>query len=223
MKIPKAVRVIYAVTTLAVAVLVASTLLPFQTPERVDNLPGRPSAVMAPATATAPLRGPYLAGCGVLTVPEDTTCQQSLERWLLGENVYAAHSPKLSNATANLAADTVAALFNSCYLKIYDGTQAATADTSIGAQVLLATPRCNSTAFGSASSGVATANAFTSDTDAAATGTATWFRVLKSDNSTVIMDGSIGTSGADINLATVSIAQHATVTISSFTYSQSKS
>lgn len=134
-----------------------------------------------------------------------------------------AHSPKLTNAVASLAADTVAALLNTGYLKIYDGTQAATADTSIGAQVLLATLRFNSTAFGSASSGVATANAITSDTDAAATGTATWARLLKSDGTTVVMDCSVGTSGADINLATVSIAQHATVAVSSFTYTQSKS
>lgn len=218
MKIPKAIRVIYSVTTLAVAVLVASTLLPFQTPERVDNLPGRPGGIMAPSFQH-PIELPGVRGPNSVLNPLGTYASNY---WAF-EPLLAAHSPKLSNATANLAADTVAALFNSCYLKIYDGTQAATADTSIGAQVLLATPRCNSTAFGSASSGVATANAFTSDTDAAATGTATWFRVLKSDNSTVIMDGSIGTSGADINLATVSIAQHATVTISSFTYSQSKS
>lgn len=219
MKIPKAIRVIYSVTTLAVAVLVASTLLPFQTPERVDNLPGRPAGIMAPSFQH-PIELPGVRGPNSVLNPLGTYAPHY---WAFAPQLLAAHSLKLSNATANLAADTVAALFNSCYLKIYDGTQAATADTSIGAQVLLATPRCNSTAFGSASSGVATANAFTSDTDAAATGTATWFRVLKSDNSTVIMDGSIGTSGADINLATVSIAQHATVTISSFTFTQSKS
>lgn len=215
MKIPKAIRVIYSVTTLAVWILTAAAMMHHSTPPPIDYLPGRPAAVMAPTVASGSIHcdTPWLWN----------NCH-TLDAFLrAGQHVEAAHSPKLSNATANLAADTVAALFNSCYLKIYDGTQAATADTSIGAQVLLATPRCNSTAFGSASSGVATANAFTSDTDAAATGTATWFRVLKSDNSTVIMDGSVGTSGADINLATVSIAQHATVTISSFTFTQSKS
>jgi len=134
-----------------------------------------------------------------------------------------AHSPKTTNAVANLAADTICALLNNGYLKIYDGTQAATADTAIGAQTLLATLRWNSTAFGSASSGVATANAITSDTDAAATGTASWFRALKSDNTTVVFDGSVGTSGADLNLATVSIAQHATVAASAFTFTQNKS
>lgn len=229
MKFPKAIRVIYTATLLAVGVLVAQALHPVQTPERVDNLPGRPASIMAPTASASEYRRGQLerAGCvGLyrLLVPDTTGVCGRFERFLLsGEHVYAAHSPKLSNATANLAADTVAALFNSCYLKGYDGTQAATADTAVGAQVLLFTLRCNATAFGSASAGLATANAITSDTDAAATGTATWFRVLKSDNSTVIMDGSLGTTGADINLATVSIAQHATVSVTSFTYQQAKS
>lgn len=134
-----------------------------------------------------------------------------------------AHTPKLTNAVANLAADTICALLNNGYLEIYDGTQAATADTAVGAQVLLAVLRWNSTAFGSASSGVATANAITSDTDANATGTASWFRAKKSDNTTVVFDGSVGTSGADLNLATVSIAEHATVAASAFTFTQNKS
>jgi hypothetical protein len=134
-----------------------------------------------------------------------------------------AHSPKLTDGTANAAADAATALFNSGYMKIYDGSQPATGDTAVSGQTLLATLRFNATAFGAASGGVATANAFTSDTDAAATGTATWFRVLKSDNSTKVMDGTVGTSGADVNLATVSIVQHATVSLSAFTYTQSKS
>lgn len=131
-----------------------------------------------------------------------------------------AHSPKLAAATANAACDAAAALFNSGYLKIYDGSQPATGDTAISGQTLLATLRFNATAFGSAVAGVATANAIVSDTDAAATGTAAWFRVLKSDNSTKVMDGSVGTSGCDINLSTVSIVQHATVACSSFTLTE---
>lgn len=188
-----------AMWTVAALALIAS----HSTPPRLDNLPGRDSSA--------------------ISVPQTSSRARSLFFGRLNQTVSAAHSPKLSNAAANASADAVAALFNSCYFKIYDSTQAATADTSVSGQTLLSTLRCNATAFGSSSAGVATANAITSDTDAAATGTATWFRVLKSDNSTVVMDGSVGTSGADVNLATVSIVQHATVSITAFTYTQSKS
>lgn len=224
MKISKSIRVIYTATLIAVGVLVASTL-PQLIPERLDNLPGRPSAIMSPEVSGQSI---YLPGVHT----RDTFFTVGGSDWFspiaphyfdFAPQLLAAHSPKLSNATANAAADAVAALFNSCYAKIYDGSQAATADTAVSGQTLLSTLRCNATAYGAASAGVATANAFTSDTDAAATGTASWVRFLKSDNTTVIMDASVGTSGADLNLSTVSIVQHATVTISSWTYTQSKS
>ncbi len=149
----------------------------------------------------------------------------ALEAWTPGltQALLAAHSPKLSNAAANASANAFTALLNSGYLKLYDGSQAATADTAVSGQTLCATLRFSSTAFGSASGGVSTANTITSDTDAAATCTTTWFRTLESDNATVTMDGSTGTSGADINLSTVSIVQHATVAVTAFTYTQSKS
>lgn len=224
MKTLKAIRVIYTATLIAVGVLVASTL-PQWTPGRLDSLPGRPSAIMAPEVSGQAI---YLPGVvshdtGWTVGGSDWISPTATHYWDFAPQLLAAHSPKLSNATANAAADAVATLFNSCYAKIYDGSQAATADTAVSGQTLLATLRCNSTAYGSAAAGVATANAFTADTDAAATGTASWVRFLKSDNTTTIMDASVGTSGADLNLATVSIVQHATVTISSWTYTQAKS
>lgn len=131
-------------------------------------------------------------------------------------------NPKLSNVSANAAADAICALANTGYLRIYDGTQAATADTAVGAQVLLSTLRLNATAFGAAVAGVATANAITQDSAAAATGTATWFRVLKSDGTTTLFDGSVGTSGANLNLNTVSIVAAAAVSVTSFTFTETK-
>jgi hypothetical protein len=132
-------------------------------------------------------------------------------------------NPKLSNAAANAAADATCALANSGLLKIYDGTQPATADTAVSTQTLLATLTFGNPAFGSAVAGVATANAITSDTAADATGTASWFRVLKSDGTTALWDGSVGTSGANLNFATTSFVAAAQIDISSFTYTQSKS
>lgn len=70
-------------------------------------------------------------------------------------------------------------------------------------------------AFGAASSGVATANAITSDTNATA-GTAAKAYFYDSSN-TPILQCTVGTSGADINLSSVSIGSGDTVAISSLT------
>ncbi len=134
-----------------------------------------------------------------------------------------ANNPQLANATANTAANAVTNLLNSGFLDIYDGAQPATADTAITSQVKLASLTWNATAFGGAAAGVATANAITSDSDADATGTAAWFRCYASNHTTVVFDGSVGTSGCDLNLGTTSIVIHGTVSVSSFTYTQNKS
>jgi hypothetical protein len=134
----------------------------------------------------------------------------------------------LSDAAAKAGCDAVAALANSGTIKVYAGTQPTDANTAVGAQTLLATLTFGATAFGaSAASGTtpsrkatATANAISDDTSADATGTATWFRCLKSDGTTVIMDGSVGTTGADLNLATTSLVAGVDVSITSFTLSQ---
>lgn len=131
-------------------------------------------------------------------------------------------NPKISNAAANAEADATCALLNTGYLRIYDGSQPTNADTAVSTQTLLAELRFGATAFGSAASGVATANSITADSSANATGTASWFRALKSDGTTAIFDGSVGTSGADLNIGSTSIASGATVSISSFTYTRNK-
>ena len=133
-----------------------------------------------------------------------------------------ANNPKRSSTAANAACDAMAALANSGRLKILDGSQPANANTAITTQNVLADLTMNATAFGAAVAGVATANAITSDTSADATGTATWFRLFKSDNSTVICDGSVGTANADMILTTVSIVAAAQVSITSFTLTESK-
>lgn len=130
---------------------------------------------------------------------------------------------KLSNAAANAAADATTALLANGYLRIYSGTQPTDADTAIGAQTLLAELRFGATAFGAAVNGVATANAITADASADATGTATWFRALKSDGTTAVFDGSVGTTGSNINLNSTAISAGAAVSVTALTYTQSKS
>lgn len=130
-----------------------------------------------------------------------------------------AHNPHLADAAANASANAVCALLNSGKLRVYDGTQPASANTAITTQNLLAELTFGVTAFGAAAAGVAAANAVTSAT-APATGTAAWFRAVKSDGITVVWDGSVGTSGADLNLNSTAISSGATVAVSSLTYTQ---
>lgn len=131
-------------------------------------------------------------------------------------------NPKLTNLAANAEADAVAALCNSGFLDLYDGTQAVTADTTIGAQVKLASLPLSATAFGSAVAGVATANAITADSAADATGTATWFRVWKSDHTTAVFDGSVGTATANLVINSTAIQINAQVSVTAFTFTAQK-
>ena len=133
-----------------------------------------------------------------------------------------ANNFKRSNAAVSAEADAVCAQLNNGYRRIYDGTQPATVDTAISTQVLLAELRFSETAFAAAVNGQASANAFTKEDDAPATGTATWFRDFKSDGTTAIQDGSVGTTGCDLNLSSVAIQQHAEVNITSWTYTANK-
>lgn len=103
----------------------------------------------------------------------------------------------------------------SALLKIYSGTQPTDADTALGAQVLLATLTCNATFAPAASGGAVTLNSITS-ANAVAGGTASFFRLFKSDGTTVVCDGSVSTSGADLNLVTTTISSGQPVQVTSF-------
>jgi len=106
---------------------------------------------------------------------------------------------------------------NTGTIVILSGTQPVNANTALSGNTTLATLTFGSTAFGSAAASAITANAITSGT-AAATGTATFARIYKSDATTVVMDITVGTSGAGLNLNTTSIVTGATVSCSSFVH-----
>lgn len=128
----------------------------------------------------------------------------------------------MSNAAVNAEATALSALFNSGYIDIYDGTQPASADTAVSTQNKLVRLTFGATAFGAPANGVLTANAITGGT-ATASGTAGWFRVVKSDGTTVIMDGSVGTASANIVLSTTTITSGITVNCDSFVHTIQKS
>jgi len=132
----------------------------------------------------------------------------------------------ISNDAAKAACDAIVDLIDggsgAGTLAIYGGTPPADADTAISDQTKLAELTFSATAFGAAADdtpgAIATAASITQDSSADATGTATFFRALDSDGN-VIFQGSVGTSGEDLNLVTTSIVATQPVQVSSLTFS----
>jgi hypothetical protein len=100
-------------------------------------------------------------------------------------------------------------------LKIYDATGGTPANvgTALTTQVLLVDLPLSATMAAAAAAGVLTFNAITT-TNAAATGTAAFFRVTTSAG-VAKAQGTVGTSGSDLNLNTTAIVSGGPVAISS--------
>ena len=142
---------------------------------------------------------------------------------------------QITNVAAIAMCDAIVDLLDggasNAVIQIYADVQPTDADTAVGAQVLLATLACNDPAFGAAADdtgkATATANAIADDTSADATDVATWFRAsTTTDGSTpvtTIIDGSVGTSSADMIINTTSIESGATVSVTAWTVSQPES
>jgi len=132
-----------------------------------------------------------------------------------------ANNPLPYDATVIASVNSVTALLNSGFIKIYTGGQPALNGAVTG--TLLVTLTFSATAFpaatASAGTVTATANAITSGT-AGNTGTAGYHALLKSDGTTIVATGSVGTSGADLNLNTLSITSGNTVSCSSYLITQ---
>lgn len=126
---------------------------------------------------------------------------------------------QISAAARNAMADALAALLNTGFIDIYDGTQPAGPGTAITTQTKLAHLPLSATAFAASSGGVATANAITSEA-ALATGTAAWFRAVKADGTTAVIDGSVGTSGCNLNVNSTAFASGATIAVSAWTLTE---
>lgn len=108
-------------------------------------------------------------------------------------------------------------------LRIYSGTRPATGGAPT---TLLAQLTCNATFAPGASNGVLTLNSISSALSAAATGTATWFRIVQSDGATHVMDGSVSTVAegtGDLRLDDKNIVLGGTVAISSATVTEGNS
>jgi hypothetical protein len=134
-----------------------------------------------------------------------------------------ANNPQFYDATVIAAVNSATSLLNNGFLNIYTGGQPSL-DGGISG-TLLVSLAFGATAFASATASggtvTATANSITNGT-AGNTGTAGYFALLKSDDATVVATGSVGTSGADLNLSTTAIVSGAVVSCSSFTITQAQ-
>lgn len=117
--------------------------------------------------------------------------------------------PTLETSARNGAIDGVVDLIDT------GGTGALQIFTT-GKGTKLAELAMSATAWGAASGAVATANAISDDTSADATGTAAEYDFVDGADA-VVWSGTVGTSGAELNLNTVGITAGDTVAVSQFT------
>jgi hypothetical protein len=129
---------------------------------------------------------------------------------------------QMTNARVNVQADGLATTLNNGYLRVYSGTQPATADTALSGNTLLAESRFNVTAAPAAVAGLLTFNSFTNG-NAVASGTATFYRCLQSDGTTVVMDGNVGTTDQNMVVPTTTITSGVPFNVTSFTHQVLKS
>lgn len=102
----------------------------------------------------------------------------------------------------------------SAQIIIYSGTAPANVGTAATGTALV-TFAGNATAFGSASNGVLTAGAV-ANANATASGTAGYFRINTSAG-TAVLQGTVGTAGADMIVTNTNIASGQTCQFSSLT------
>lgn len=134
-----------------------------------------------------------------------------------------ATNPMISMHGARTALDAFTALFTSTsHIKIYTGSIPSNCGAAATGTLLSSGLAFSATAFPASTDGgsnglaTATANAIASDTNAAATGTAGYFRCIDGGGSTVLAQGTCGTSSADMIMNTTSINAGDTVACSSF-------
>ena len=121
----------------------------------------------------------------------------------------------ISSSASSVACDAVVDLIDS-------GATSGTLEIIDVSNNVLASMEFSDPAFGSASGGIATASTIATETSAVLTGTASNFRIKNSDD-VIILSGSVGTSGEDINLNTTSITQGDQITITSMTVTMPQS
>jgi hypothetical protein len=138
-----------------------------------------------------------------------------------------ATDPKFSQVAAQAALDALLAKLNvggiAGTIKIYSGSEPITLETAASGTLLSSGLTFSTTAFaasvatgGGTQGATATANAITSDTNAANSGTAGYFRACD-HTGLAVLQGNVGTSAADMILNTTTITAGDTIAITAFT------
>lgn len=133
-----------------------------------------------------------------------------------------AHNLKLTAPGANAMLSALGILMNGGFLYVYQGTQPTSGGGDASGSTQLMMFNLQNPCFGAPSGGVM-GMSLPPAAVASASGTAQWFRIVASDNTTVLLDGSVDTSGADLNLASTTITSGDTVGITSFTLTETVS
>ncbi len=124
-----------------------------------------------------------------------------------------------SVAVRNGRADAVTTVVGSAgKLRLYTGS--APADCAAAATGTLLSEHTLGSPFAPAASGGVLSPTLPANVNAAASGTAGYWRIYKSDGTTCAKQGSVGTSGADINLNTLSIVAGGPVQLNSWTITE---
>ncbi len=120
-----------------------------------------------------------------------------------------------STAARNAATDAVTALIGASGRLVFRISPSTVASPGTAAATLL----LNATAFGAASSGTATANAITSDTNATGNASPVAFATLQTGAGTIVIHCAVAASGSDINMTNgLTVNSGDTVSCSSLTY-----
>ena len=120
-----------------------------------------------------------------------------------------------STAARNAATDAVTALISTSGNLVFR-----ISPSSVGSPgTAVATLPLSATAFAASSSGMATANAITSDTNAAGNASAVAFATLQTSAAVIVIHCAVAASGSDINMTGgLTVAAGDTVSCSSLTY-----
>jgi hypothetical protein len=128
---------------------------------------------------------------------------------------------RFSTTLINAMLDTVDDIIGADgFLRFYDGTKPANADTALSSNNLLASLPLTTDSFGNAASRTITAAAITTDTSADATGTCTWASLVTSAGTRVV-DMTVGEAAdsADITVDNKDFQAGADIAVTSLTIS----
>lgn len=125
------------------------------------------------------------------------------------------YSAALRNARADAKTAQVG---NAGLLRIYTG--AAPADCVTAATGTKLSEHTTGSPFAPAASAGVLSPTLPANVNALASGTAGYWRVYKADGTTCVVQGSVGTSGADLNLNTLTLASGGPVQVNSWAWTE---